>query len=52
MALELRWFFQDKVPEGINRWFNKEYKKNEEYCIELKDTMIYTFLILKLIIKV
>ena len=45
MALELRWFFQDKVPEEINRWFNKEFKKNEEYSIELKDSYqdVYLF---------
>ena len=45
MALELRWFFQDKVPEGINRWFIKEFKKNEEYSIELKDSYqdVYLF---------
>lgn len=45
MALELRWFFQDKVPEGIHRWIIKEFKKNEEYSIELKDSYqdVYLF---------
>jgi hypothetical protein len=43
MALELRWFFQEKVPEEINRWFNKDLK-NEEYDLE-KDSYqdIYLF---------
>lgn len=43
MALELRWFFQEKVPEAINRWFNQDLK-NEEYDLE-KDSYqdIYLF---------
>ena len=45
MTLELRWFFQDKVPEGINRWFKKEFKKNEGNSTEVIDSYqdIYLF---------
>jgi hypothetical protein len=45
MTLELRWFFQDKVPEGINRWFKKEFKKNEGNGTEVIDSYqdIYLF---------
>ena len=30
MSLELRWFFQGKVPDEVKRWFNKGSFDNEK----------------------
>jgi hypothetical protein len=33
MSLELRWFFQGKVPEEIKRWFNKGFLHNKDHIL-------------------
>jgi hypothetical protein len=45
MSLELRWFFQGKVPEEVKRWFNKGSFDNEKSFLEKEETYqdIYLF---------
>src|SRR5215207_7440902 len=45
MSLEMRWFFQGKVPEEVKRWFNKGSFDNEKSFLEKEETYqdIYLF---------
>ena len=45
MSLELRWFFQGKIPDEIKRWFNKGSFDNEKFILEKEETFqdIYLF---------
>jgi hypothetical protein len=45
MSLELRWFFQEKIPEDVKRWFNKGSFDNENPFLEKEETYqdIYLF---------
>ena len=37
MTLELRWFFQGKIPEEVKRWFNKGFFDNEGPLLEKEE---------------
>jgi hypothetical protein len=45
MSLELRWFFQGKVPDEVKRWFNKGSFDNEKSFLEKEEIYqdIYLF---------
>jgi hypothetical protein len=45
MSLEMRWFFQGKIPEEVKRWFNKVFLDNEKPFLEKEETYqdIYLF---------